>query len=246
MGIANLSIGRLNFNKNYSNVIFLVVALLFSYFFMYLRFSMNIEFAPGSLSALTNYSAFKPFQYRIFMPWIAHQLYQLKFYPFNSVLTIFRILETTSIFLIVVSFRYYISLFIKDSRIDYLLAFSILYILPFNFLFPRILPIFYPYDMPSVFFFTLGLIFIYQRKWNMYYIVFIIATFNRETTCFLTVIYLFTSIKREKINGIIYHCCAQFIIWLIIKLLSHIHQLLQFLKHITYIKILLIHLTIVH
>jgi hypothetical protein len=61
------------------------------------------------------------------------------------------------------------------------------------------------------------LIFMYQRKWHIYYIVFVLATFNRETTCFLTVIYLFTSIKREKLNRIIYHCCAQLIIWVIIK-----------------------------
>ena len=219
MRIPNLTWGRFKLlKKDYLDLIFLAAALLFSYYFMQLRFSLNVEFGPGSLAALTNYSAFKPFQYRILMPWIASLLSKFSFCPFNSLSNIYQILETTSIFLVIVSFRYYISLFIENRIISSLLAFSILYILPFNFLFPRLIPVYYPYDMPAIYFFTLGLIFMYQRRWAVYYIIFVIACFNRDSACFLTFIYLFTSLKREKLNWVIYHCCAQFIIWAIIKL----------------------------
>ncbi len=204
--------------QKHSEFVFIIVALLFSYYLTQLRATLNQQNEPGSLLALTSYSAYKPFQYRILMPWIANQLYKLKFYPFHSLSNIFSILETTSIFFIILSFRCYISLFIKKNKfVSSLLAFSILYILPFNFLFPRIQPTYYPYDMPSIFFFTLGLVLMYQQKWILFYIIFTLATLNRETSCFLTFIYLLTSIKTEKLTKVILHCCAQFLIWATIK-----------------------------
>lgn len=217
MRINNLALATPIFKKYYFDILFLVVALLFSYLLMQLRFSLNGEFGPGSLAALTNYSASKPFQYRVLMPWLANLLLKLGFPPFNSILGTFKVLETISVFSIILSFRYYISLFVNNKTIVSFLAFSILYILPFNFLLPRIIPVYYPYDMPSIFFFTLGLIFMYRQKWIAYYAVFVFATFNRETTSFLTFIYLFTSIRRERPNRVFLHCCAQFIIWVIIK-----------------------------
>jgi hypothetical protein len=57
----------------------------------------------------------------------------------------------------------------------------------------------------------------YKRKWMIYYFIFIIATFNRETTCFLTAIYLFTSLGREKWGKITYHFGGQTILWFMIK-----------------------------
>jgi hypothetical protein len=48
------------------------------------------------------------------------------------------------------------------------------------------------YDMPSLFLFMLGLLLLYEKKWWLYYPVFILATLNRETSCFLTLIYAVT------------------------------------------------------
>ncbi|MDD5550607.1 MAG: hypothetical protein PHS34_04980 [Candidatus Omnitrophica bacterium] len=71
--------------------------------------------------------------------------------------------------------------------------------------------------MPSILFFTLGLILLYKKDWSKYYILFIVATFNKETACFLTFIYLFTAIGKTKPGKIAFHCFLQLVIWLAIK-----------------------------
>jgi hypothetical protein len=229
MRIDNFDLRGINFfKKSFLELVFLSVALICSCLFMQLRFSLSGSYSLGNLGALVNGTAAKPFQYRILIPAIANQLYKFGFYPFNSLPNVFRILETSSVFFLIVSFRNYISLFIKDKTLSSLLSFLILYVLPFNFLFPRQSPIYYPYymppspiyfpyDIPSILFFTLGLLFMFRRRWLVYYTIFIVATLNRETSCFLTLIYLFHSIRRERLNTIIFHCGAQLIIWIIIK-----------------------------
>jgi hypothetical protein len=64
----------------------------------------------------------------------------------------------------------------------------------------------------------MGLILLYKRSLKNYYILFIIATLNRETTCFLTFIFLFTTIGKKSYKTIGFHCLLQFAIWIAIKL----------------------------
>jgi hypothetical protein len=51
----------------------------------------------------------------------------------------------------------------------------------------------YPYDLPSLAFFTAGLYYIYSRSFTGLFTVILIGTFNRETTLFLIGIYVFDS-----------------------------------------------------
>lgn len=48
----------------------------------------------------------------------------------------------------------------------------------------------YPYDLPSVAFFTAGVYFIYARRFSALFLVVLIGSFNRETTLFLIGIYV--------------------------------------------------------
>ncbi len=48
----------------------------------------------------------------------------------------------------------------------------------------------YPYDIPSLAFFTAGLFYIYTRRFLPLLAVMIVGTFNRETTLFLVIVYL--------------------------------------------------------
>jgi hypothetical protein len=66
-------------------------------------------------------------------------------------------------------------------------------------------------------FFTLGMILVYKKRWLPYYLFFAIATFNRETTCFLTFIYMFTAFGKERNRTIALHCGVQLVIWMAIK-----------------------------
>jgi hypothetical protein len=154
----------------------------------------------------------------------------------KSVFDWFRVAETVSAFFLVVAFRRYISFFLGDTTASYVTPFVLFYALPFNFLwpppyiplsFPQYLPVFlyhptyvalfYPYDTPSMMFFTLGLILLYKRRWAPYYLLFAVATLNRETTCFLTFVYVFTAWGRDGKRALALHTAAQFAIWVGIK-----------------------------
>lgn len=57
----------------------------------------------------------------------------------------------------------------------------------------------YPYDIPSVAFFSAGLYFIYVKRFLPLLFVVLIGTFNRETTLFLIVIFFIDSLSRPSL-----------------------------------------------
>ena len=83
-----------------------------------------------------------------------------------------------------------------------------------------------PYDVPSLAFFSLGIYLIGSRRWILYYFFFILAVFNRETACFLTIFFAIwegtrlteagASI-RTRLLHIVPAVSAQAILWLLIK-----------------------------
>jgi hypothetical protein len=146
--------------------------------------------------------------------------------------------EVLSTFGLLVAFRWYVNHFIKNVAASGVLSFLLLYCLIFNFVFPFEYPVvypytlpsmayvpqyfdhfnlYYPYDTPSLLFFTLGLALIYRRKWLAYYVLFAVATFNRETTCFLTFAYVFTAWGKDSRGTMALHAAAQFLIWVAVK-----------------------------
>jgi len=96
-------------------------------------------------------------------------------------------------------------------------AIWILYPLLWNHVLLNIL--FYPSDIPSILFFTLGLRFLVERRWAVYYPLFILATFNKETTCFLTVAMIALYWDHDRPARLALHVAAQAIVWIAIKLL---------------------------
>lgn len=73
--------------------------------------------------------------------------------------------------------------------------------------------------MPALLFFTLGLILMYKQDWKLYYPLFILGTFNRETTLFLVGIYVLTSFGKTSWRTIFRHTALQVIIWFAIRLI---------------------------
>jgi hypothetical protein len=55
----------------------------------------------------------------------------------------------------------------------------------------------YPYDLPSLAFFTAGLFYIYNRRFFPLLLIIFIGTFNRETTLFLIGIFVLDAITRD-------------------------------------------------
>lgn len=209
---------RLRNNAWLANILFLSIAVAFSWYFASLRFAKP-EWGPASLAEMMKGTANTPFQYRVLVPWTINWFTE-HLLPLPGIGTprgLAFLIEMLCTFLLVVAFRHYLGFFFKNVLTRTLLSLTLIMVLPFNFLLSRLYPFWLAYDMPSMLFIMLGLILIRQRRWPLYYALFLVATFNRETTCFLTLIYLVTAFGKDRIGRIAMHCAAQFVIWFSIK-----------------------------
>jgi len=90
----------------------------------------------------------------------------------------------------------------------------------------------YPYDVPSLMFFCVGVYLVVTERVWLYYLMFPLAALNRETICFLTVFFAIWSLERirerdGKVTGknaapAAVHVLAQAALWTVVKLsLAH-------------------------
>ncbi|MFH1800584.1 MAG: hypothetical protein ABH891_07060 [Candidatus Omnitrophota bacterium] len=169
--------------------LFFLMVSAFSFFFVVLQFGLNFEYEPASLIAMANNVAFKPAQYRVLIPWIARSIYDIRGQAHYSLHDIYWGIEFVAVFFLFYAFRFYLSLFINNKRENSLLSLSLILILPFNFLLPRFLPFYYPYDIPAILCFTLGLSALHENRKLWFYLIFLVATLNKESSCFLAMVF---------------------------------------------------------
>lgn len=214
---------------------FVFVALAFSYYFTVLRFQLSKPSIASrySLLALLTYTADLPFQYRVlpiwimrliagYLPdfslpagvWISHAA-ALKFARAAIMVEFVSVLAT------LFAFRYYMKLLLGGARSAALATLSLLVALPFVYLLPRYHALWFPSDLPALLFFLLGIICLYKRAWGYFYLIFLVGTFNRETTILLTFVYLVTAIGKDRKARIAWHCAAQVVLWLSVKYLLY-------------------------
>lgn len=189
---------------------FFLFALLFSYHFAFLRAHETFTYHAAAPEALAQGLAPTPYQYRILVPALVGLLQRLTDLPADS---LYRIIEFLATAALLYAFRAFINLFARHQGLASLSTLLLAYTLPYNFTYT----FFYPYDLPAVLFTTLGLLALYRRQWAFYYAIFIIATFNRETSYFLTLVYLASALGREGWKPVISHTGAQAALWLGIK-----------------------------
>jgi hypothetical protein len=85
------------------------------------------------------------------------------------------------------------------------------------------LPFFFPtgphyiYDFPALLFFTLGVLFLLQKRWIVFYIIFVIGLINKETILFLSAAFVFLYFKKMEKKNILFHLLLQIIIFVVIK-----------------------------
>ena len=89
--------------------------------------------------------------------------------------------------------------------------------------------IFHSYDIPSLFFYIFCLYLFLNKKYFLFYVIFAVATLNRESTCFISIsiallVSKFHSDHRFKDNfrknlGLMRHLISQAILWSLIVLL---------------------------
>jgi hypothetical protein len=196
-----------------SNLLFVGLVGVCALYFTHWRFALNEESPWAPFADLVNGTAATPFQYRALIPWIVSGLRRLPGFHAVPLPDLIKSIEFVSAFALTLAFRRYLSLFFPSQALTAVLSLSVFYALPFHFLFPRELPLIYPSDLPAILFFTWGLICLRQQNWKAYYPLFLVATLNRETTCFLILVYVFTAAGRSPRRSVALHALAQTVLW---------------------------------
>ena len=193
---------------------YLLLVYFYSAYFSLLRFEISLQYPPATLHKLTNFSADTPFQYRVLIPFIVH--YINSFISIDLII-LYRLIEFLAVFLLILFYKKYLNNFIISEKYSFYFSLSICLILPFNFLLPKICNFYYPSDISSILFTVIGLNYIYKNKLAYFYIVFLFATINRETSLFLSFIFLIHYYNKITFLKLSYHGILQGIIWISIK-----------------------------
>src|SRR5438552_4287203 len=118
-----------------------------------------------SLHALAAGVAATPYQYRVLVPWLVRGAEMAHVIRPESETAAFAVIQTVSLVLLALAFRRYLSLFIKDRVLASVMALTLYAILPFNYFNSP----YQPCDIPSILFFTVGLLLIRERNWLWFY-----------------------------------------------------------------------------
>ena len=210
-------------------VLTLLAALVFTYFY----YLYTWEYKPAALDKITFFTADKIYQVRVLIPILANILHAIlpktldaiqqpflasilhRAFP-DTLTMIYQGINVLFTFGLIVTFRYLLRQFLPE-RSSYIFSWFLFWPLCMNYIFLNTLT--YCYDIPAMFFFTSVLIFILKKKWIWFYIIFIIATFNRETSCFIAVAFFITQINKENFKKVTFHCILQAFIWIAIVVL---------------------------
>jgi hypothetical protein len=183
------------------------------------RVRFNIEFAAGALDNVAHIDGKfggKPFQYRVLVPTLVRWLHELA--PPLSALNAFRLIDVACGVALFYAFRRLARASLGSQRGATAASFVLLAVLFVHLVFSREYPVWYAWDVASVFLFVAGLVLLREQRWLLFYPLFALATLNRETSCFLTFAFVLTSIGRAPPARIALHSLAQLALWLALKL----------------------------
>lgn len=77
--------------------------------------------------------------------------------------------------------------------------------------------LYFPFDLPAVFFFVLGCHLLLGRRWALYHPVFALAVFNRETCLALTGVFALVEFRPLQARVLFAHVAARACLWAGIK-----------------------------
>lgn len=191
--------------------IFALASLTFTkYYFLF----TNEFYPPAYAYKIANFEADKVFQKRFLVPISADILTRVTPLSFDQSLKCITVL---SIF----GLLYYFKKILEKLTDTYIGHFwSLLLLIPVSWNYMFINSIYHTYDIPALFFYSACLYLFIDRKYILFYIIFIVATLNRESTCFITIsialLFCDFNLKNnfKKNRYTIRHLLAQTTLWL--------------------------------
>ena len=187
------------------------VYLLCAALFVTLYTWRTVWVLPWGMAGFTYGDPPYPFRYRVLVPLIAKNLAAWTHIPLALV---YAGLATLAVFGLLLVYDRYLAQFMRRD-LARVLALGILYPLAWNYCGLNLM--YFPFDLPGVFFFTAALLALTRGRWTAYYPLFALATVNRETTWFFTVVCLAVWMGRMPARALAAHVLAQALIWIAIK-----------------------------
>ena len=212
-----------------STLAFLALAALYAYNFGVTHAALE-EWWQATFERLVRGDAITPMQYRVLLPWLAGRVVaSLRRTPFAVTLAQVRLaIELASVFALLLAVFFVAPSWLRRGGAPAAAAapggpgawaaglFTAL-ALPFHFLLVDESLSFYTYDIPAILFFVLGLAAARAERWALFYPLFVVATLNRETSCFLAVVVLITGAGRWPRRRLLRHGLVQAALWLAVK-----------------------------
>lgn len=198
----------------------MLVSLIFTKYYFLLT---NEYYPPAYANKIASFQADKVFQKRFLVPVAVNFISENTPLCFDKSLKFVTALSTFGLL-------YY---FNKLLKIHINRTFSqfwcIVLIIPVSWNYMIINSIYHAYDIPTLFFYIFCLYLFLSKKYFLFYIIFSVATLNRESTCFISIstallLSKFHSDHRFKDTlrknlGLMRHLIAQAILWSLIVLL---------------------------
>jgi len=223
-GSKNILVGVIIKNKNtIQHLFFLSVLVLVSLIFTKYYFLLTNEYYPPAYTyKIAEFEANKVFQKRFLIPVTASFLSQVISLSFDQSLKLITVICT---FGLLYYFKKTLETLTKSLASHYL---CLLLLFPVGWNYMLLNSIYHAYDIPSLFFFCACLYLFLNKKYILFYIIFAIATLNRESTCFITVslVLLLSKFKFDnsckdnflRNSSLIKHLFVQSSLWFIVVL----------------------------
>lgn len=207
-------------NPFVSTSVLIIVALVFTkYYFLF----TNEYYPPAYTDKIASFEADKVFQKRFLIPITANFISQNTLLSFDHSLKFITAFSTLGL---LIYFNKTLQIFTKNLATHYWFLFLLVPV-GWNYMF--INSIFHSYDIPSLFFYCLCLYLFLNKKYLPFYVMFTVATLNRESTCFISIS---VALLLSKFNSdyrlkdifirnfnLIKHLIAQAALWFLIVLL---------------------------
>ena len=203
-----------------STGVFAIVALIFTkYYFLF----TSEYYPPAYAYKIASFEADKVFQKRFLIPIFANFITQNTPLSFDHSLKFFTAISTLGL---LYYFKKILEILSKTLATHYWCLFLLIPV-GWNYMF--INSIYHSYDIPSLFFYCFCLYLFLSKRYFLFYIIFTVATLNRESTCFVTISLALLlskfssdcSFKDVLIlnSNLLKHLIAQATLWFLIVLL---------------------------
>ena len=201
-------------------IVFIFISLIFTKYYFLLT---NEYYPPAYAYKIANFEADKVFQKRFLIPISANFISQNTTLSFDHSL---KFITAISTFGLLYYFKKILELLTKSLATHY---WCIFLLIPVGWNYMFINSIYHSYDIPSLFFFCACLYLFLNKRYILFYIIFAVATLNRESTCFIS-ISLFLLFSKFKFNyslqdnlirnsSLIRHLFSQAVLWFLMVLL---------------------------